>query len=268
MPLILDDCSPSSEEVALGAGLPSLAHRILRQQTQEASVVVAPSRSVRDRLVEEGVPPDKVRIVPNGVDLAAFDGVDRAAARKRLGLANRCVFGFVGSFLPWHRVKLLVEALARVVRDHAVHLVLVGEGPELEGALAASRHLGVASCITAVGAVSPSEVPELTSSFDVGVLPGTLDYGNPMKLVEYAAAGLPSVGPDLASVREVLQDGVTGLLFPPGDVNALAIALSRLATDGTLRKSLGERAREQVAAGASWTIRARILVSYLNQDAT
>jgi glycosyltransferase involved in cell wall biosynthesis len=112
-----------------------------------------------------------------------------------------------------------------------------------------------------VGAVSSSEVPGLLSAFDVGVLPGSHDYGHPMKLVEYAAAGLASVAPDLASAREVLQHGVTGLLFPPGDVNALAATLARLATDEVLRQRLGAHARRQLAVGASWMDRARALVS-------
>lgn len=267
LPLVLDDCSPSSEEGVLGAGLPGLAHYVLKQQTQAASVVVVASHALGERLVEEGVPPDKLGIVPNGVDLAAYDGVDREAARKRLGLVNRCVFGFVGSFEPWHHVELLVEALARLVSDHSVHLLLVGDGPGRESALAASRHLGVSSHVTAVGAVKPAELPELVSSFDVGVLPGSNDYGHPMKLMEYAAAGLASVAPDLAAVREVVQDGVTGVLFPPGDVNALAMTLAWLVTDDRLRKCLGEYARTQVAVGASWTDRARALVSHVTPGA-
>ncbi len=262
LPLILDDCSPSSEEVDLGAGFPGLARRILRRQAEAASVVVAVSRAVRGRLIEEGVPGDKICIVPNGVDLAAYGGIDREAVRQRLGLAERCVLGFVGSFQPWHTVELLVKALGRLTNDHLVHLLLVGDGPELESALATAHRLSVSHRVTAFGPVPSSRVAELLVACDVGVLPGSNDYGHPMKLMEYAAAGLPSVAPDLGVVREVIQDGMTGLLFPPGDLDRLTTALTRLAADANLRRRLGECARNRVAVGASWTDRARALLAH------
>ena len=65
-------------------------------------------------------------------------------------------------------------------------------------------------------------------------------------------------------MREIIQDGETGLLFPPGDENALVALLTRLIEDNDLRKRLGERARSQVTVGASWTDRARALVSHIN----
>jgi glycosyltransferase involved in cell wall biosynthesis len=264
LPLVLDDCGLSSEEVVLGAGLPPLARRAHRQLTRAASVVVTVSEELRRMLIEEdGVAPEKLRVVPNGIDPAAFESADRHATRARLGLGDMVVFGFVGSFQPWHQVELLVEAFADVVGELPSHLLLVGDGPGLEPALAAGRCLGVGGDITATGAVPPPAVAALISSFDVGVMPASNDYGNPMKLMEYAAAGLASVAPDLPPIREVIRDGLTGLLFPPGDVRALRAALKRLATDAPLRESLGERARREVAADASWADRARALVSFV-----
>ncbi|WP_037370998.1 glycosyltransferase family 4 protein, partial [Salipiger mucosus] len=252
LPLVLDDCSPSSEEAEIGSGLPGLAHRLLMSQAEAAPVVVATSNSVRDRLIAEGVPEDKLRLVRNGVTLEAFDAADREALRARLGLGDRCVFGFVGSFLDWHRVDLLIEALALLPRDLPAHVLLVGKGPQLEAVLAQAAELGLSDRVTSVGAVPPEEVPDYMAAFDVGVLPDTLDYGNPMKLTEYAAAAIPAVGPDRPSVREVVQHERTGLLFAPQDARALASCLSRLASDPELRARLGARARKDVAAPAAW----------------
>ncbi|HXF05903.1 MAG TPA: glycosyltransferase family 4 protein [Blastocatellia bacterium] len=261
IPLILDDCSPSSEEIILGAGWPGLVRRVLRQQIRAASVIVAVSAAARERLMEEGAPAHKVFIIPNGVDLTAYGQGSREAMRQRLGLADRIVLGFVGSFQPWHRVELLVEALALLRNYCRLQVVLVGDGPCRDSVLAASRRLNVSDRVTAVGAVSPSEVPEFLSAFDVGVLPGSNDYGHPMKLLEYAAAGLPSVAPDLPSIRSVIEHGVTGLLFSAGQVNSLAATLAQLVTDEQLRHRLGACARRQIALGASWRDRACSLVS-------
>jgi glycosyltransferase involved in cell wall biosynthesis len=171
------------------------------------------------------------------------------------------VVGFVGSFQPWHRVELLVRALAPLVPERPLHLLLIGDGPGLPVALAEAERLGLSHRVLALGAVAPAGVPALIAACDIGVLPSTNDYGQPMKLLDYAAAGLPAVAPDLAPVREVIRDGATGLLFPPGDVEALTRALARLADDEALRRRMGSRARAEIAAAASWRARARALAS-------
>jgi glycosyltransferase involved in cell wall biosynthesis len=260
LPLLLDDCSPSSEERALGAGLPGLARRVFRRQAGVARHLVVSSEALRERLAAEGAPADRLHVVPNGTDVSAYASVDRAAVRRRLGLDGSCVIGFAGSFQPWHRVDLLVEALALLGEDPPVRLLLLGDGAGRGRALAAARRLGVHRRITAPGAVPPEELPGWIAACDVGVVPASNDYGQPMKLMDYAAASIPAVAPDLAPVREVVQDGVTGLLFPPGDVRSLALALTRLVHDAALRRALGARAHT-VAERGSWRVRAHQLVS-------
>jgi glycosyltransferase involved in cell wall biosynthesis len=102
---------------------------------------------------------------------------------------------------------------------------------------------------------------------DIGVVPHSNEYGHPMKLVEYAAAGVPAVAPDLPPIREAIEPGKTGLLFAPGDAADLARVLSRLAGDPALRRRLGDEAQRRVAAGASWSDRARALVADLGPAA-
>lgn len=260
LPLLLDDCSPLSEAVALGAGLPRLAAGAFRGQVERATWITVSSEALRTRLASDGVCLDKLHVVPNGVDLAAYDRTDREAVRRQLGLTGRRVIGFVGSFQPWHRVELLLEAVAPLVDRHPVHLLMIGDGSERARAMDTARALGLGPHMTAVGAVRPSEVPALVAACDVGALPASNDYGHPMKLLEYAAAGLPAVAPDLPPVRELVRDGITGLLFPPGNALALSQALARLVSHESLRRRLGARARAEVADSASWRARARLLV--------
>jgi glycosyltransferase involved in cell wall biosynthesis len=258
--LVLDDCSPAGEEVLLGAGLPPLVRHLFRQQVRAAARLVVSSQALAARMVEEGVPAPKLQVVPNGVDVRAF----RLGGRPELfaGAGADCVLGFVGSFQPWHGVELLFEALARLP-DLRLHVVLVGDGPGRRQALAAARRLALADRVTDMGKVDPDRVPQVVAGFHVGVLPGSNDYGHPMKLLEYAAAGLPSVAPDLPPVREVVEHEVTGLLFRPDDADALAEALRRLARDEPLRRRLGGAARGRVTAEASWRARARALIAGL-----
>jgi glycosyltransferase involved in cell wall biosynthesis len=265
VPLVLDDCSPSSEERTLGAGLPRLAGRVFRTQIRAARHLVVSSHALRERLAGEGVPAEKLQVVPNGSDPASYAGADRAAARRRLGVDGACVIGFVGSFQPWHRVPFVVEALALLGDDPAVHVLLLGDGPERARTLAAVRRSGQHDRVTAPGAVPPDQLPAWVVACDIGVVPASNDYGHPMKLMEYAAAGLPAVAPDLAPVREVVEDGVTGLLFPPDDVRALSLTLRRLIRDPGMRRAMGARAR-RVAENGSWRARARQLLSLVTAE--
>lgn len=258
VPLVLDDCSPLTEPAVLGAGLPSLARRVFRVQADRAAVLVASSPRIAVRLASDGVPVAKLRVVSNGVDADAYRRTDRAAVRARLRLADRVVVGFVGSFQPWHRVDLLVEALARLSPRPPLHLLLIGDGVGRRHALELARRSGLAERVTAPGAVSPEAVPELLAACDIGVLPATNGYGHPMKLMEYAAAGLATVAPDVPPARDVVDPEVTGLLFPPGDVAALGASIARLAVDLRLRRGLGTAARRR-AGGASWRKRAQML---------
>jgi glycosyltransferase involved in cell wall biosynthesis len=268
LPLVLDDCSPTSEEEVLGAGLLWLARKILLLQAKASAVVIATSRSVRERLIDEGVEGGKVHIVRNGVNLDLFETADGNVVRKRLGLSHCCIIGFVGSFLDWHRVDLLVDAFNRVPSEMNAHLLLVGTGPNHAAVMDQSKRIGIEGRVTAVGSVDPSEIPDYLASFDIGVLPDTLDYGNPMKLTEYAAAAVPTVAPDRPSVREVVEADQTGILFPPQNVDAFARALTELAGNPALRAELGAQGHLRVAANSSWPVLAKSLIGALDKVGT
>lgn len=262
VPFVLDDCSPSSEESEFGAGLPAVARAVLRVQARAARFVVAVSPPLAGMLAAEGVPRQKIVCVPNGIDVDAFarTGIPPGAEPAH---KDRYVVAFVGSFQPWHRVDLLIEAVAALRDVCAIHVVLAGEGPGLKPALEAAARHQLQDRVMAVGAVAPGAMPALLAACDVGVLPHSNPYGDPMKLRDYAAAGLPAVAPDLEPVRNVIEHEVTGLLFSPGNAAALASALARLAADGAERRRLGERARQRVFATGSWSERARALLTPL-----
>ena len=260
LPLILDDCSPSLEEEVLGAGLPGLARQVLARQACAATAVVAVTPEVKERLVAEGLPAHKLRVVPNGVALSEHEGLDGLAVRRRLGLDGALVIGYAGSFQPWHRVERLVSAFARLPRDLPSSLLLVGEGITRATIEAMVLSWGLAERVRFPGAVPLEELPSLLAAFDVAVLPATNPYGHPMKLLEYAAAALPIVAPDVSTVRPIVSHEETGLLFPDADEPALSETLARLLGDATLRERLGRRARASVGPEASWESRAAQLL--------
>lgn len=262
LPVVLDDTSPTSEEIEQGAGLPALARRALARNARAASTIVVTTTEISARLRAEGLPGERIVVVPNGAVPSAPLGRDeRSAIRRELGLGEReLAVVFAGSFHRWHGLPLLLDAVAELGRRAQVRLVMFGEGPERDPALARARALGIGHLVRAPGAVEHGRLRRLLAAFDVGVLPASNDYGEPMKLYDYAAAGLAIVAPEIRTVKDLVEDGRGGLLFTPGSSHALALALARAARDEGLRRRLGEQARTRLAREASWRARAARLI--------
>jgi glycosyltransferase involved in cell wall biosynthesis len=257
VPLLLEVNSPMVDEMRR-LGLLRFARRAAateRAVLGSAGRVLAVTRVLGDLLVARGARPEAVRIVPNGAvverygEAAAAAG---AAVRARLGLpAGAFALGFVGYMRPWHRLELALDAMARPALG-AVHLVLAGAGPALPQLLADARARGVGGRVHALGVVPPELLPAHVCSFDAALIPAINDYASPLKLFDALAAGRPVLAPDQPNLREIVRDGVDGLLFAPGDSDSLAGSLARLVADRALGARLGAAGRANLIRNR-WT---------------
>lgn len=213
-----------------------------------ATHVLVDSPSQRDFLVAEGVvEPGKARVLGKGsiagVDPARFraDAAARAAVRQELGWReDDVVFVFLGRLNRDKGVLDLASAFARVPAGESRLLVI---GPDEGGLRAAMRErLGAAASRAAF--LDYSERPErYLAGSDVLCLPSYRE-GFGSVILEAAACGVPSIGSRIYGITDAIEDGVTGLLHPPGDTGALARHMERLVRDPALRGALGARARE------------------------
>ena len=249
---VLEVNAPLVEEAARYRGLTETAAYAERERSLIASsdCVIAVSSGIRAHALASGAGADRVRVIPNGVDLALFRRAGRERVRAGLGLAGQTVIGFAGSLKPWHGVLDLVAAFARL--KGRVHLLLVGDGPEREAVETAAAKRRLQGRVTMIGAVPHSWVPDYLSAMDVGVAPYVPQerfYFSPLKLAEYMAVGLPVVASDQGDLAAAL--GGAGLLVPPGDTARLAGTLRRLVADEPARRRLGKAARVRARA-LSW----------------
>jgi glycosyltransferase involved in cell wall biosynthesis len=175
--------------------------------------------------------------------------------------AKRFIAGYAGHLYPWKGVDVFVQALAEAP---GVHGLVVGGHPQ-EGDLGRVQRLvadlEIGDRVRITGLVPPGDVMDTLSQASVLVLPNTPSvisdrYTSPLKLFEYLQLQRPIVASDLAAVREVLADGTSALLVPPGDSHALARALLRLRDDAALRQRLSEGARA-IAPRFTWAARAQ-----------
>jgi glycosyltransferase involved in cell wall biosynthesis len=239
-----------------------LEWRAERRSLLGADVVAAGSRTVIDQIVRMGVPEERVLLTPTGVDLELFaEPPDPAPLRRRFGLEDRFVVGWVGSFRRFHALEQAVEALSALP---GTALLLVGDGPERPRVQRQARNLGVPAVCT--GTVAHRELPAHLAAMDAAVVlapPGQPFHYSPLKLAEYLAAGLPIVAPATGQLAERLTDGVDAIVVPPHDVGALTAALRRLRDDPEERARLGKAARAAAEAEWSWEHQVRRVIDAL-----
>src|SRR5438094_1548973 len=187
--------------------------------------IVTAGEALRLQLAREnGFAPARMTSVPTGIDLEQFRPMDRAAARRELGLDERHALGIVATLRDWKGHDYLLDAWARLApRFPDWQLLVIGEGPQrarLEARVAAEGH---AASVRFVG--NQHNVPVWLNSLDLFTLPSFGDEGVPQAIMQAMACGLAVVATPVGAIEEAVQRGRTGLIVPPRDATALAAAL-------------------------------------------
>ncbi len=255
IPLVLEINAPLAyeRETYERLALKRAARRVERFLCSSADLVVVVSTPLKDYLVQEGAPAERIVVLPNGTDADLFrpNAAARARIRSRLGIpADAVVAGFLGILRPWHGVELLIEAIARLREaKQGVHILVIGDGPSQADLEALARSRGLANAVTFTGRVPHGEVADYLAAFDIGVSPRATFYASPMKVLEYMAAGMAVVAPRMPNLQDVISDGLNGCLFEPENTDDLARVLASLVHDSASRKKL---ARAAVLSGRTW----------------
>jgi glycosyltransferase involved in cell wall biosynthesis len=207
----------------------SIGARILTASTK----VIAVSESVAAHVIELGTSPEKVVVVPNGVNTERFQPTD-------VSRANEIVF--VGRLISNKKPDDALEAFARLDRQDW-QLVYVGDGPMKRHLQRRASRLGIGQSVKFLG--TRADVPEILAEAAIVVRP-SLTEGRSLAILEAMASGACVVASDIVPNRELIEHGVTGILTPVGDRVFLAEALNRLVKDSATRSSIGVAARESV----------------------
>ena len=221
---------------------------------RHARGIVVVSPYLKRRIQALGITESKILVLPNAVDGEAYaQPADGSGIRKRLGLEGKVVVGFVGWFVAWHRLDLLLEVFASLAAARPdLRLVLVGEGPlraELEQQI---KELGVEGRVVFLGVLPHGEIPAAIAAMDVCVVPHSNEYRSPIKLFEYMGQGRLVVAPATEPVEMVIRNGENGLLFSAGDKDSLTRALVRGVDDASWREQAGKQARCDVLQHYTW----------------
>lgn len=206
---------------------------------------VAISEGIRAQMVTDGIPPERIRVVHSGIDLARFDGVAPHDYAAELGMPRGAPVILDVAAFGWHKAQeFLVRAAPAILAVHPeARIVLVGEGECLPKVRAEAEALGVASRIVFTG--FRTDVPSLLAGCDVFVMCSVLE-GLCTSLLDALALRRPCVGSAAGGIPEVIVDGQTGLTVPVRDPAALAAAVLRLLADRALAARLADEGRRHV----------------------
>jgi alpha-maltose-1-phosphate synthase len=273
IPVVLEVNSPlveyrGSSKERLDRLLGSPLRRWREHLARSAAAFVTPSAAI----LPDFVPREKVHEIPWGANTERFRP-DVPPARVPQA-AGRPVVAFVGSFRPWHGARSLVEAAVELRRSNVPMplFLMIGDGPERAGIEERVCEVGLTANFLFTGSVAHTEVPSHLRLAQIGVAPFEPErhryleidfYWSPFKVLEYMAMALPVVTIDVPSLRRMVRPGVDGLLYPPGDVDALAAAIARLLESPEESAGLGRAARAHVVDEFSWRVHCNRLVAIL-----
>lgn len=226
---------------------------IMKSTIRRYDAVISVSEYVRSRLAGfVGKSDSKYYVIYNGVDIEVFDPtVDPSFFREKYHLQGKKVVLYTGRLVPNKGVQFLIEA-ARTLRDERPDLrfLISGKGPMEEELRNKAASLGLDDCVQFLGFTPADRMVQLYACADIVVVPSTYDP-MPIVLLEAMSMKKALISTKVGGIPEVVRDGVSGILVPPSDSQALANAIRR-ALGGDLAESLGVAARSDVEERFTW----------------
>ena len=228
-----------------------------------ADAIVAFSQHESDAMVRfYDAAPDKIEVIPCGVDVDLFRPVDRREARQKLGIGEDSVVLFVGRLEPLKGVDILLRAVAQLERASATRTVIVG-GDQADAEMARLRalcgDLGIAERVSFQGRMAQQELPLYYSAADVSVIPSYYEsFG--LVALESMACGTPVIASRVGGLPTIVKDGLNGYLVPWRCPEPFADGLDVLLGNAAIRQAMSDASR-QTAESMSW---AAVVDSLLN----
>jgi N-acetyl-alpha-D-glucosaminyl L-malate synthase BshA len=219
---------------------------ITRFAIEESNGVTSISRYLKDKTLAEFQIKNPIQVIPNFVNCDVYKPLeDRAAARERYAQPGEKILIHLSNFRPVKRVTDVVKTFARIVKDTPARLLLVGDGPDRSSAEWLAHGLGIQDRVSFLG--KQESVNELLPVADLMLMPSELEsFG--LAALEAMACRVPTIATNVGGVPELIDDGVTGRLFPIGATDDMAEAAVELLSNPTKLAEMGHAGRASAQA--------------------
>lgn len=263
---VVYECRAFWEDAAVNLGTSSewglryrLSQALESHVFRRADAVTTICEGLRKETARRGIAADKITVIPNAVDTGSFttDVPPRPELQEQLGLTDKTVLGFIGSFYAYEGISLLVQALPDLLASHPeLRLLLVGGGPQEDRIRALVSELGLEDKVIMPGRVDHQQVQDYYNLVDIFVYPRLsmrlTELVTPLKPLEAMAQGRLVIASDVGGHRELIRDGDTGLLFRAGQPAALAEAVSGLLASRDEWQRMRDSGRAFVEQERTW----------------
>lgn len=229
-----------------GEVLTPMQRRVQKAICRLADCVLVNAEAIRSALIHQGYGTSNIEVIRNGIALGTFEGKSRAGVRNALGIGESDRLILVSSRLNRMKgIEYFLEAASAVSRKiREAKFLIVGDGADRAPLEKRASELKLNDRVVFTG--FRTDVPDLLSEASLSVLP-SLSEGLSNSLLESMASGVPVVATSVGGNPEVVEDGVTGILVPPRDPEALAVAMTRILADQSLASRFGEAGKKRVA---------------------
>ena len=222
--------------------------------TYEASEVIVNSNYMKNELQRLfGLPYEKINVIPNGVNLNLFNGIERDYNfRRQFAMDNEKIILFMGRLVYEKGIQHLIAAMPKILSNyHDAKLVIAGKGGMIDELKAETSSLGLDNKVYFTGYMDSKKVQKMYKCADVAVFPSTYEpFG--IVALEAMLAGVPTVVSDVGGLDEIVTHGVDGMKSYAGNSNSIADSVTALLYDHQLATNISKKARQKVKEQFNW----------------
>ena len=222
--------------------------------TYEATEVIVNSNYMKNEIQRLfGLPFDKINVIPNGINLSNFTGIERDYDfRRQYAMDNEKIILYVGRLVYEKGVQHLIAAMPKILSNyHDAKLIIAGRGGMMDELRAEASNLGLNDKIYFTGYLNSKQVQKMYKCADVAVFPSTYEpFG--IVALEAMLAGVPTVVSDVGGLDEIVTHGVDGMKSYAGNANSIADSVTALLYDHQLATNVSKKAKQKVKDQFNW----------------
>ncbi len=223
--------------------------------TYEATEVIVNSNFMKGHVQSLfGLPFDKINVIPNGINLTNFNGIERDYEfRRQYAMDNEKIILYVGRLVYEKGIQHLISAMPKILQGYNdVKLVIAGKGGMLDDLKAQAEAMGIANKVYFTGYLNSKQVQKIYKCADVAVFPSTYEpFG--IVALEGMLAGVPTVVSDVGGLDEIVDHGVNGMKSYAGNPNSIADSVLTVLYDKQLAANMAKKAKQKVKEEFNWT---------------
>ena len=222
--------------------------------TYESTEVIVNSNFMKSHIQGLfGLPFDKINVVPNGINLTNFNGIERDYEfRRQYAADNEKIILYVGRLVYEKGIQHLISAMPKILEGyHDSKLVIAGKGGMIDELKAQASAMGISNKVYFTGYLNSKQVQKMYKCADVAVFPSTYEpFG--IVALEAMLAGVPTVVSDVGGLNEIIEHGVNGMKSYAGNPNSIADSILALLYDGKLCSNIAKNAKNKVKQEYNW----------------